>query len=95
MTKKILEIPLKNTDIGDVTIGQYLGKLLLAVWEEGECFDGKRPFGNSGWQYEVYRGLVEKGIVNGSFDEDGDFEHVDDKAADKVISDLMKTTFNL
>jgi hypothetical protein len=43
-----------NSDIGEVTIREYLRTLLSELWREEESFNGKRPFGNSGWQYDVY-----------------------------------------
>jgi hypothetical protein len=39
-----------DSDAGDnITIRDYLRILLETLWEEGEGFSGKRPFGNSGW----------------------------------------------
>jgi hypothetical protein len=59
----ISEIKLEENDAGASTIGEYLGTLLLTLWQEGESFNGKRPFGNSGWEYDVYRGLIKAGVV--------------------------------
>ena len=47
-------IPMGKNDIGAKTIGEYFEKLLLTLWDEQEDFSGKRPFGNSGWEYDVY-----------------------------------------
>ena len=91
----ISEIKLEENDAGASTIGQYLGMLLLAVWQEGESFSGKRPFGNSGWEYDVYTGLIRGGLIKGSFDENGYIDDVDTKAADKLISDHIKQLFSL
>ena len=52
------------------TVGEYLTRLLLMVWEEREGFDGKRPFGNSSWEYEVYDALAKGGLC--LIDRDGD-----------------------
>jgi hypothetical protein len=42
-----------DSDAGDnITVRDYLFKILMMVWDEG--FDGKRPFGNSGWDHELY-----------------------------------------
>ena len=55
-----------NSDAGDgLTVRQYLCRLLADVWRDGECFDGKRPFGNSGWQSEVITALVDAGFIAG------------------------------
>jgi len=45
-----------------MTVRQYLLKLLTALWEADECFNGKRPFGNSGWQSQINELIVEKGL---------------------------------
>lgn len=56
-------------DIGDeMTVRQYLAKLLLAVLEEGECFSGKRPFGNSGWEENLVIPAIECGALRGEID---------------------------
>lgn len=47
------------------TVREYLVALLAAVWDEGEGFDGKRPFGNSGWEGEVLEALDAAGIPDG------------------------------
>ena len=36
-----------------ITIKGYLKELSLTLWKEKECFNGKRPFGNSGWDYDL------------------------------------------
>jgi hypothetical protein len=91
----ISEIKLEENDAGASTIGQYLGQLLLTLWEEGECFSGKRPFGNSGWEYEIYRGLIQAGAVAGTVDEYGDIQTVDEKAANQLISNHITQLFQL
>lgn len=51
--QELLNTPLPDNDAYAETIRTYLKKLLILVWIEEEGFDGKRPFGNSGWQWEV------------------------------------------
>lgn len=65
---EILNIPMQNNSANAATIKDYLKKLLLAAWEEGESFSGKRPFGTSGWENELYTTLVVAGKVEGEFD---------------------------
>jgi hypothetical protein len=67
------------------SVREYLAALLTAVWDENEGFSGKRPFGNSGWTWEVYAALVHGGILPGTFDEDGYLEEIDDRAADSLV----------
>lgn len=46
----------------DITFREYFQKLLNQLWYEGEGFSGKRPFGNSGWQDDIYEVLDQMGI---------------------------------
>lgn len=86
---KILDLPMQENDAGAATVRDYLRKLLSTLWREEESFSGKRPFGNSGWQHEVYAALVKGGAVKGRFDPDGYLEDVDQEAADKLIQDAI------
>ena len=74
-----------------VTIRQYLIELLKAIWTEGESFSGKRPFGNGGWQYEIYEALVKNHRVQGSFDEDGYLDECDTKKADMIVLEAIES----
>ena len=60
------------------TVKEYLRKLLLAVWEKGEVFDGKRAFGNSDWQKEIIYSLA-------------NIEDVDDDLDDALYAEYHKT----
>jgi hypothetical protein len=31
----------------------------LTLWDEEDSFSGKRPFGNSGWKWDVYTAFLE------------------------------------
>jgi hypothetical protein len=93
-----LDVEMGGNDAGAVTVGEYLARLLSEVWREGEGFDGKRPFGNSGWEYEVYGALAKAGLIRGDFDEDGYFEDLasDQVAvADEMILDAIYTALSL
>jgi hypothetical protein len=46
-------------------VRDYLRKLLETLWDDGECFSGKRPFGNSGWEWEIYDALGRAGFIAG------------------------------
>lgn len=72
------------------TLRDYLRNLLAVLWNDGESFSGKRPFGNSGWEYDIYSGLITAGLVDGSHDEDGYVERVDRKQADKLVLAAIK-----
>jgi hypothetical protein len=83
--EQLLALPLDQNDAGAATVRDYLIELLRVLWREEEGFSGKRPFGNSGWVYEVYLPMVRAGFVTGKLDEDGYIEHVDSGAADALI----------
>lgn len=76
-----------------ITVGQFFGKLLSTLWEENEGFSGKRPFGDSDWQYEVYEAMAKAGIVEMTFDEDGyvdEFTYEEEELADQLIQQAIK-----
>lgn len=99
--KEILDYPMQHNDAEARTIGEYLILLLSAVWEEGECFSGKRPFGNSGWYMELYIALVKGGFVKGSFyehDEDEEYYELKDydrHACDKLVFELIQSLYEV
>lgn len=75
-----------GNDAGASTVRDYLIRLLAELWREEAGFSSKRPFGNSGWQYDIYVPLIRAGLIDGSLDEDGeicgDFDYGE---ADKVV----------
>lgn len=91
--KEILELKFFSNDLDvELTIKEYLKKLLYKVWEEAECFSGKRPFGNSGWQYEMAKCLIVKKVISGELDEDDEYvEDVNFKDVDKVMLECIKS----
>lgn len=88
-----LNLPMGENDAGAKTIGEYFRALLVTLWTEAEGFSGKRPFGNSSWQYDVYAALIRGGAIKGKFDADGYVDDIDTKAADKFIIGLLKGRF--
>lgn len=40
------------------TVRNFFRKALLAFWEEQVGFDGKRPFGNSGWSVDLIQAVA-------------------------------------
>lgn len=93
---QILDIEFQSGDFNKpLTIREYLHQLLVTLWVEGESFSGKRPFGNSGWDYDLYKPLVAHGIVEGvlSDDEWQDIEEIDEDKAEEVIRKLIDHVF--
>lgn len=91
--KKYLDIPMRDNDADAKTIGEYLEKLFLTLWEEKDGFSGKRPFGNSSWEYEIYAALIAAGCIDGEFDEDGYIDSVDYISADDIIRETISGVF--
>jgi hypothetical protein len=89
--RDVLACPMGDNDAGAETVKDYLLALLEAIWVEGEGFDGKRPFGNSSWEYDVYEALGRAGLVRIEYDRDGDIEDVDDEIADRLIRDAIRS----
>ncbi|MFI7073495.1 hypothetical protein [Micromonospora sediminicola] len=88
--RQVLDLPMPTNDADAPTVRAYLIELLAKVWEEGECFNGKRPFGNSGWDYDLYPPLITAGLVAGKLDEDGWIEEVDDRAASRLVAAAIR-----
>jgi len=82
----ILALKLGKNDSGQKTVHQYLIELVWTIWQEGESFSGKRPFGNSGWQFDLYKPLVKAKIIVGKLNDDGYIEECDEQAGHAAIS---------
>lgn len=87
----VLDLPMQENDAGAKTIREYLKGLLHVLWNEGEGFSGKRPFGNGGWEYEIYTALVMGKAVKGELTEDGYIDSVDEKAANELIFEAIES----
>jgi hypothetical protein len=86
-----LDIEIYSTDLDQqITLREYFKKLLTQLWIDEESFNGKRPFGNSGWQYDVYTALIKHGLIEGKLDSDGYIEEVDEYKATQFIIKIIK-----
>lgn len=82
---EVLELLMDENDADANTIRDYLKKLLETLWEEGEGFSGKRPFGNSGWDYDLYICLVQNGAIKAKLDpEEGWIDELSEKERKKA-----------
>jgi hypothetical protein len=91
--QQLLGLPLPENDSGADTVRGYLIALLTQVWQEGEGFSGKRPFGNSSWEYDLYQPMARAGLVTATFDEDGyldDFPTASRLKADGLVLAAIK-----
>lgn len=84
-----LDTPMEHNDALATTIKEYYKALLVALLTEGENFSGKRPFGNSGWEYELYKALINNNLVDGKLDSEGYVEKIDTKEADRLLISLV------
>lgn len=88
----ILDLAMEENDADAATIRDYLKELLVMVWEKDESFSGKRPFGNSGWKYDIYRTLATHKLIEAEIDEDGDvidIQRSEYTKADQLISEAI------
>ncbi len=53
----------ESNDAGASSVREFLAKIIQEVWMWEDSFSGKRPFGNSGWKWDVYTALIDAGIV--------------------------------
>lgn len=81
---------------GLTTIGDGLRATFLALWDQGDDFSGKRPFGNSGWRNLFVTSLVAAGMIHGTIDPDGCLERLDPgegQRADDSIRAAIESLF--
>lgn len=90
---KILDLPMDpNTNDAEASsIREYVIELLTLTVEYGEEAI-KRPFGNSGWAYELYAPLAKAGLIDGKFDEEeGWVEHLDIDKGRELLLEAIKS----
>jgi hypothetical protein len=101
---ELLDFVFPHSDLGHISIREYFHALLKQLWKDGERFSGKYPFGNSGWEYDLYYALAEAGEIAGkrddekTYDEDGLLEHShwkisqeEKNKANGIVFDLIAT----
>lgn len=86
-----LDLEIYSTDLDqEITLREYFKKLLTQLWIDEESFNGKRPFGNSGWQYDVYTSLIKHGLIPGKIDFFGYISEIDEVEAQQFIIKIIK-----
>jgi hypothetical protein len=59
-----LEVRFDSNAGTGLSVRDYLWRLLSDVWEDKDLFSGKRPFGNSGWESDLYKPLAQAGFID-------------------------------
>ncbi len=91
---EILNLKFYSEDLSKkVSIKQFFHILLKTVWIEQEEFDGKRPFGNSGWDGDLIKCLVQNKIIEGEIDEYGDPESYSTDSVNNKVIELINEIF--
>jgi hypothetical protein len=69
---ELLALPMREDNEAEAsTVKDYFRSLLVTLFEEGDDFSAKRPFGNSGWEEELFVAFVDAGVLEAEIDEDG------------------------
>lgn len=85
--RRVLALTLDEGNGADATdVRGYLVALLQELWKDPGYFRGDQAFGNSDWEYDLYKPLIRAGLVAGSFDSGGYVEKIDTEAADRLIA---------
>lgn len=96
--RQILDLAmLPDNDAGAATVRDYLVALTSEVWDRVDAFNGKRPFGNSGWVWDLYGALVQGGATPGRMDEEegwGVGDLPDREGADRMIAEAIQELGN-
>ena len=86
----VIQLPMHpDNDAEAKNFGEYLSKLFIKLIEEQEYFGSKRPFGNSGWKYDIIRFLVSFELIEGKIEEDSVVDYDDEE-----FLEFMRTMIN-
>ena len=83
-----------NDLLKKVTVKQYLHILLRDLWLHKDGFSSKRPFGNSGWEYEIYAALINARFIEGELDQEGFVVEINESVADLLVVNFIQEVFN-
>lgn len=88
--RDVLAVRMQENGADANTIKDYLLGLLSMFWDEKDNFSSKKPFGSSGWHYDLYAALIHAGLIDGEFDEDDLIAEVDTDAGNALIKKAIK-----
>jgi hypothetical protein len=91
-----LDLEFESGDLNKtVTIRDFFYELLKKLWIEREGFSGKRPFGNSSWDEDLIKCLIQNNLIVGEIDEDGYLNKYDSNEVEKIVLEkIIKPIFN-
>lgn len=85
--KQVLKVKMnpETNDAGAKTIKGYLVNLIQTLIDEGEGFSGKRPFGNSCWEQEMFIALSKAGMITADLDEYDAVNSIDEEEGYRLV----------
>lgn len=82
-----------NMDVDGTPLRKMLKDLLTMVIMQGESFDSKRPWGDGGWEFDIYLAMVQNGFVDGKI-EDFMLWEVDTTKCDEILIRCIEEIFD-
>lgn len=59
--ENVLDELVRVNGIGsEITVREYFVSLLRTLWDQEDTFSGKRPFGDSGWKWDLISPIAER-----------------------------------
>jgi hypothetical protein len=88
LATKILNTPIE-CEFEEFTINQYLCELLITLLVKRESFNGKHPFGDSGWENYLLESMAKGGFIEATFDSEGYLDKISKEEEEKTF-ELIK-----
>jgi hypothetical protein len=94
---EVLDLKFYSNDLyKDVTIREYFYCIMKSLWEQQEYFSGKRPLGNSDWDGDLIKCLIQNKLIKGKIDKDGYIDKYSYKELNNfVIDKIFKPLFGV
>lgn len=92
-SNQILSLPMSPDADAGPTVRDYLRVTFQTFLQEGEGFSGKRPLGNSDWDYQLAAALIKGGAIRGQLDEYEDPEEFEWKDYNDVMTMVVAEVF--
>jgi hypothetical protein len=88
-----LSVYFNDEENEEVTIRDYLYKIMHSLWRNPEAFKSVAPFGVYDWQHDFYITLIDNGVVNGALEENGDVLDIDFDEVDTLMFNIIGYLF--